>query len=240
MPLPERVIFPEVEQVTERARKAVHDMLFEPLSGGEDVLFLISGGSALTLLDGLRVVGASRLTLATLDERFSAEPQVNNFLQITQSPFYQEVIPRGAGVIASVPQEGETLEALAGRLDAALRAWRMVHPEGVVVATMGIGPDGHIAGISPLEEGERFQSLFQDPHRWVVGYTGNLQPPERVTVTIPFLTQNIDMAVVYATSSSKQEALTTLKANQAPENQAPVVVLNQMNGNIKLFTDQNI
>jgi len=61
------------------------------------------------------------------------------------------------------------LEKLAHRYESSLFEWAKKHPEGKIIATMGIGFDGHTAGIMPYPENpETFARLFEDKEigRW--------------------------------------------------------------------------
>lgn len=179
------------------------------LTDGQPVLFLSSGGSCLNLLSGeWRLPGD--LTLGVLDERLTRDPSINNYRLLQQTDMYRQAMQVGANAIDTVPRSSDTVEQLADQLEAQLRTWRAAHPNGKIVATLGIGEDGHTAGMLPYPEDPlAFDRRFVTTSRWVTGYdAGGRSPyPLRATVTVPFLTQVIDEAIVYAAGRAKQRAI---------------------------------
>ncbi len=114
-----------------------------------------------------------------------------------------------------------------------LRDWR-----GRIVITLGIGPDGHTAGIMPFpEDPQKFQKLFDDPDHWVVSYDAAEKNayPNRTTVTLPFL-RRVDHAVVFVCGKEKQRALEKTLAQKGSLPQTPARIIREM-GKIDLFTD---
>lgn len=144
------------------------------------VLLLLSGGSALGLVDTIDplILGA-RVTVGMLDERYSRDPSVNNFAQLVHHSFYEEGQKRGARFLdtrvrvthMSDEEVPETFEELTKRFENSLRAWKEQNPAGRVIVTQGIGEDGHTAGIMPYPlQRETFEALFENEAKWVVGY----------------------------------------------------------------------
>ena len=95
---------------------------------------------------------------------------------------------------------------------------------------MGMGPDGHTAGIMPFPEDEnRFDVLFQNSEKWVVGYDAEEknQYPLRVTTTIPFL-RMVDYALLYCVGENKKEALKRVLADGGVYAETPARVIREM------------
>lgn len=231
--------FLSAQEAEEAAREAVR----EALAGTDGpILLLLSGGSALRLLDGSGDVAASvapRLTISVLDERHSADPGVNNFAQVAETGFFKRAVGHGAGYIDTRPLEMETLEGLAARFESDLRKWRREHPDGKTVITQGIGPDGHTAGIFPYpEDPEKFSRLFDDAERLVVGYdaTGKHRHPLRVTVTLPFLHGQVDDAIVFAAGKEKSEALERVFVSDGTLAETPARIVREL-GHARLFLE---
>lgn len=191
------------------------------------VLLLLSGGSALDVVADLDSSLLTATTIMPLDERFSSNPALNNSLQMQAL---------GLPVTLLVPEASESLETFGQRFDQLLHDWRRQYPQGVIIATIGMGPDGHVAGISPMPTTpEKFDSLFVTTSAWAVGYSGNLEPAERATVTVEFL-EEIDLAIGFVTGETKAEALRAAFSSQAttdfPQDisQLPAVVLPSLDG----------
>ena len=175
-----------------------------------DVLLLVSGGSALALLaDVPEGIAWSRVTLGVVDERYGVHDADRNDLAVAATPLAQAVAAVG-GTVLVFPHDAPDVVTAAGRYETLLRAWHAAHPDGQVIATFGMGPDGHTAGIMPYpEDPERFAALFDDPAHWVVGYdaTGKNPLPLRVTATGAYLRTHVAHAVVLATGVAKAGAL---------------------------------
>ena len=202
------------------------------------VLFLSSGGSALELLDGLFLPGRKDLiTLGMLDERYSEKEEVNNFLSLTKTKFFFEMLTGGTMLIDTSIQDKESLSDISERFSASLRGWRTINPTGIIIATIGIGEDGHTAGIMSGINEEEFGNLFENDNVWAVGYdTGKRgDERERVTVTLPFL-RMIDYAVVYVVGWQKERALSRVMKKEGSLRETPARIIREMK-DVSVFTD---
>lgn len=191
------------------------------------VLLMVSGGSAFQFLDfvGREVLGP-HLTLTVLDERFSRDPSVNNFAQLEQTSFYGRCLERDVNMISTKVVEGEDLYGLSERFEKALLLWKKEHPGGIVIATMGIGSDGHTAGIFPGELNTRFNG-----GAWVVGYAvpkGVDEHSERITVTNTFLKEEVAEAIAYAVGPKKVVLVERLENNNCDFSVFPACIFHQM------------
>jgi 6-phosphogluconolactonase/glucosamine-6-phosphate isomerase/deaminase len=208
------------------------------------VLFLSSGGSSLNILPLIDTRNLGRnVTIAVLDERYSFDEKINNYLQIMFiEGFYSAAIENGCTFISTYPDQMETMTELADNFDVALRKWRRENPHGVIVATVGVGPDGHTSGILPFPEApEAFDAFFNTTDRWVVAYDAlDKNPyPLRVTVTFPFLREQVDHAVTYTCGESKKESIRRIFADEGALAETPARVLREMR-DVTLITDQKI
>lgn len=172
-----------------------------------DVLFLSSGGSALGVLDRIdECVIAPYLTIGIFDERFDPTNRTSNYAQLRKTNFYKRAVQHGCRLIDTSTQRGQTKEALADYYEHELRSWRVRHPRGAIMATMGIALDGHTAGIMPFpEDREMFHDLFES-ERWITTYdaSGKNTFPYRITTTFTFLRQ-IDLFGIYFVGEEKGE-----------------------------------
>lgn len=206
------------------------------------VLFLVSGGSCFDVLNALpSELFDTRLTVGVVDERFTGDEKVNNYLQLTRTPFYEMIASHGVTIIESVPQENESVEGMAKRYETELKGWRMSHADGVIVSCMGIGRDGHTAGIMAYPDDKRtFEFYFEDADSWVVGYDASWRNPYplRVTTTCPFL-RSMDAAVVYVVGEEKKKALTVVLAESGELHKTPGRIIREMK-HCLLYTDQSV
>ncbi|MEY4731099.1 MAG: hypothetical protein RL681_45 [Candidatus Parcubacteria bacterium] len=237
----EILIYPESERVHDEAVRAVNGMLEREF--GVPLLFLLSGGSSLGLLDGIRAEFLGpHVTIGMSDERLSTDPAVNNFAQMVAKPFYGSATNRGCAFIDTRPLEKETVTQLGTRFNVALNDWRKANPQGKVVMTMGIGSDGHTCGIMPFQENEQaFKGLFEEDGKWAVGYdaAGKSTHPLRATVTVSFLKNGVDEGVAYAIGWMKRRALKRSTTGDIEIWKTPASVMREMK-KVTLFTNQNI
>lgn len=180
------------------------------------VLLLLSGGSALTILDRLPdSVFGPMLSIAMLDERWSDDENVNNFAQLRMTNFYNRREEDGAKFFDSRPHFKESATDLAARYENFLHTWRMVNPDGIVIATLGMGTDGHTAGIFP-----GYVGALDNAAQWVTAYEVPVlinQYTVRITVTPRFLANEIDNAVALVVGVEKRAVLARLSAATNPE-----------------------
>jgi 6-phosphogluconolactonase/glucosamine-6-phosphate isomerase/deaminase len=227
---------------SETAKKKASKELQSILEENKDtaVLFLSSGGSALSLLEDIELKNADNLTISVLDERYTFKGDESNFVNLAKTNFMKSTLESGAKIIDSRPEDGESLEDAAIQFEQALKVWRVRHPEGKIIVTMGVGSDGHTAGIFPFpDEEEPFHQAFLNPERFVFGYE---VPPEaseftkRMTTTMSFLTTEVDVAVVYIAGSEKKEALMNIEKEKGSLNVTPSLILNKMK-KVFVYTD---
>lgn len=206
----------------------------------EPVLLLASGGSALRIFSHIKwSTDTSHITLTVLDERYSTDEKINNFAQLAALPFFAGFVASGGKTIDTRVREGESLQQLTQRFDGAMRQWKSQYPYGKVIAIQGMGPDGHTSGIMPYpEDANTFHQIFEDASVWVAGVdVGAKNPyPLRVTTTMTFLREVVDVAIAYIVGSDKRDALERLLTQETPLFVAPVEVLKSMK-NVVIITD---
>lgn len=207
----------------------------------QPVLLLLSGGSALNLLNyvGAGAVGEN-LTISVLDERFSQDPAINNFAQIQTTQFYSDALAAGCSFFGTLPRNGETEAELAARWQDNLGSWEKENPTGLIAATFGLGSDGHTAGIFPFPENPaEFSQLFESENL-VVAYKAldKHQFPDRLTATLTFI-DKIDAGFAYACGNDKLRALQDVLTGQKPISDLPGKAWLKIK-QLDIFTDQDI
>ena len=226
----------DVETLTAEAGEYLNTLLSE--NKNSPVLLLLSAGSALPLLNfvGISSLGPN-LTITMLDDRFSQDPAVNNFARLQKTEFYKDALESNANFFGTLPRKDDTLASLANRQDHNLRRWRAENPFGKIIATLGMGPDGHTAGVFPFpEDSNQFHKLFES-ESWAVGYNVGEKNPhkERVTVTLTFLKQ-VDYALGFVLGKPKESRLERVIKRQGEVFELPAMAWHRI-PNVKLFTD---
>jgi 6-phosphogluconolactonase/glucosamine-6-phosphate isomerase/deaminase len=197
---------------------------------------MLSGGSSFSILEFVSetVLGVN-ITVTVLDERFSTEASVHNFTQLERTSLYLRGTTRGVHTISTRIHEGDTKETLRNRWEEALIAWKKEHQNGIIIATMGIGPDGHTAGIFAGDFGVDFSG-----EQLVVSYTVPRSVnifTDRITVTFTFLKNFVDKAIVYVVGSGKRVFVEKIEAATCDLNTMPACILNQM-CSVTLYTEE--
>ena len=139
-------------------------------------------------------------------------------------------------VISTLVDGKMTLEEARQKWDKALHNWRENNPTGVVIATIGIGEDGHLAGIFP---NELAVAEADKKEAWTVAYEVGArvnQYTKRMTVTPYFLTQEITEAIVYAVGAEKHALLTQIQSPLVGETNIPAFLLRKL-PSVQFFTD---
>ena len=222
--------------VKKSASECLEKILVE--NSNKEILLLLSGGSALSILSFNTKCLNDHLTIGVLDERYSSDHKINNFQQLSVTPFFAEVEKRGYKFIVTKVKGNESIQDLALRFEKELRLWKKNNPKGLIVITQGMGPDGHTSGIMPYPENKTlFDKQFEDDGKWVIGYdaVNKNQYPLRATITIPFL-KLVDISVVYITGKEKADVLNKILSEKIPHNIFPITVIKEMKKAF-LFTD---
>jgi 6-phosphogluconolactonase/glucosamine-6-phosphate isomerase/deaminase len=207
--------------------------LTKHLGAGERVLWLVSGGSAVTVaadvarrLRGHQLEG---LVASLTDERFGpvGHPD-SNWAQLAAAGF---VLP--GATLLPVLTPGATLESTAATFGRTLEA-RLAAAD-FSLGFFGIGPDGHTAGILPHSPAVTARSF-------AIGYDARHLPPpapgdptfKRVTMTAPAIAR-LREAVVYAVGKAKWPVLDEL-AREVPLADQPAQVLKSVR-TLTIFND---
>lgn len=204
-------------------------------------LLLVSGGSALKILGEInpKYLG-SNITISTLDERFSSDESVNNFLQIKNTEFFKRALSSGCNFLETVPKKDQSLESFASEINLAFKNWKNSNPNGVIIITQGMGPDGHTAGIMPYpDQVDEFNEIF-DTNEFVVGYScgDKSKFSDRITVTPKFLIDEVDYSILYVVGIDKKSKLQELFTSNSEVWDLPISIIHAMKS-VEIFTDQS-
>jgi 6-phosphogluconolactonase/glucosamine-6-phosphate isomerase/deaminase len=204
----------------------------------KQILLMLSGGSALEIVNylGNHTLG-DNLTISVLDERYSEDPTINNFSQLQKTDFYQEALTAESSFFGTLPRKDETIEMLAARWESNLENWWAENPNGLIIATLGMGADGHTAGIFPYPENpEKFKELFENGG-WLTAYDalGKHKYFQRVTANQEFL-KLINYGIAFACGTEKKNKLDTVIEKKGEAYEVPALLWHEI-ANVKIFTD---
>jgi 6-phosphogluconolactonase/glucosamine-6-phosphate isomerase/deaminase len=204
------------------------------------ILLMVSGGSSFKLLNKIEKEALSKnVTITVLDERYSTDPAINTFFQLTQTVFYQNAIQQQCNFIETIIEPTDTLEQSGERFEFELHHWFRKNPQGLVYITQGMGADGHTAGMMPYPEDlQLFETMFINTDKWIIGYdAGNKnQYPLRITVTIPFLIHKVEESIVFISGREKNDALERALSGEGTLAQTPAQVMKEMK-KVEVYND---
>lgn len=209
----------------------------------EDILILVPGGSAFSLINRVDPTFISaHTTIALLTERFAEDGVGLHLTRLKASPFWERALPKKVALIDPGIQAGEIPDKIAARFEQLLRAWHATHPKGIVIAILGIGADGHIAEIFPHPSEiamASFLSLFETD-AYACGYRSDkpedAEKPYRVTVTNTYLRNKVDYAFAYVAGETKHPALAMVYNLQRKPVQIPACIIREMK-HVDIYTD---
>lgn len=221
-----------VSEARNRARSALIELLEKQKHIARPVLLLLSGGSAFSFLEGIPAdMCGPHVTIGMLDERFTKDDAGNNFAQFSRTSFYAYASIVGVSFIDTRVVSEETFKEFSARFAREIRDWKNKYGDGMIITTMGIGADGHTAGIMPFPENpELFQALFDDKQKLVAAYDAGVknQYPLRITVTLSFLRTYVDEAILYAVGEEKRNALDRIFADDGLLADTPARIIREM------------
>jgi len=211
--------------------------LFERSSGNE-ILFLVAGGSSLGVLDHIDEENiSSHMTVAVTDERVSDDLDINNYAQLQATHFWNKLVRSDA---YSIPTEllGRNSTELRDAFELAIRKWKSDFPKGIIVGLYGIGEDGHTAGIIPgvyskadfdvRYLGERYVEEFEAVDK------GSF--PFRVTTTLSFMRDMVDVGYFFVQGERKASALKATLSAEGDIHDTPARIMHEMR-KAYVFTD---
>lgn len=219
--------------------------LKEALKTEKKILLLLSGGSAIEVYKNLadqfkkqKKHFAKNLAVGLVDERYGPMGHLDsNEKQIRDTGFYDVVKEKGGEVLTILTDKDDPCQE-AERIDESI--YRHIYEGYKVWAVLGIGTDGHTAGILPQKSRDEFKKIFPSK-RLAVYYVLPVDYPNpfkrRITIT-PAVLSKINLAIVVAKSQGKEEALQRMFNHNEPSYRTPAVLLRVIKGT--LFTDKKI
>lgn len=188
---------------------------------GQEVLWLLSGGSAIKLaVAAARLVSAGKadITVSLIDERYGPPGHADsNWSQLLAAGFNLpgarlEPVLKGFDFKQTAEAYNEFYSALADK-------------DIYRIGLMGIGPDGHTAGLLP-------NSPAIDSIKYVDYYEG--PDYRRITLSAKGI-ESLDKALVYAAGEDKRRAIEDLAKDIDPAQQ-PAQLLKRI-GDVDVYND---
>ena len=201
----------------ERGIQALAWRLQQELKIGKPVLWLLSGGSnvaaSVRIMQQLPATLSRNLSISLADERFGSPGHADsNWTKLLQAGF----APQQARLLP-VLLPGIGFEETQDRYELLLR--RTVQAQDCVIAQLGIGSDGHIAGILPHSPGTK------DTEAMTVAYHSDRF--DRISLSFAGLRQ-LTATYTFAFGADKKSVLARLTNETLPPTEQPAQILKQL------------
>jgi len=202
-----------------------------------DTLCLLSGGSALEVVEHIADLEKSecRTIFMMGDERGSRGVELNNFLQL-QAKYPVHWITKNC--LRTVPEENENLEKFSTRISDQLDQALAELSNSQIIHLMGMGSDGHTAGIFPLPE-DQFAEVYNQDVSIVPVHLESLTIDSRASVTPTWINTYVGHVIGYAAGESKKTTLESLTNETKPIHERPAELWKLKSGT-RVYTDQVI
>lgn len=209
--------------------KPLEDYLVEVLgssvSKNKKVLWLVPGGSnievVIRVMDRLKVIDLSGLTLMLSDERYGPiDHKDSNYFQLKKAD-----LNLSKATFEPTLNDGHFEENLAY---ANHLAERLFKDADKIIAFLGMGSDGHIAGILPDSPAVNSSDL-------VAGYQA--ADFTRITLTPKAFLSGVHEVIIGAFGESKESQFKALRDEVLPINDQPAQLLKQIEKTV-IFNDQ--
>jgi len=205
--------------------KALTARLSEDLKKGKRVLWLVGGGSNIPItvevMAGLPHEHTKNLSVFLIDERYGEINHVNsNAKQLLDNGFQ----PKDA-IFVQVLAPGFSLEETRERYSEASK--RAFENADVIVTQIGMGPDGHIAGILP-------NTPAATSTEWVIAY----ETPTYTRISLGFeALKQITAAYIFCFGTERKPALLRLRDEDLSLEEQPAQLLKLL-PEAYIFNDQ--
>ncbi len=213
----------ETDQVYEAAATRACELL---AAAQGPTLLLLSGGSAIGCYELLatQLENCENLTVGLIDERYDIQANHvhSNAVAIEATGLPRRVIQLGGRWEpmlhgAAMPDEVLTYSRL---LDNYIDGER-----STTIGLIGIGMDGHTAGILPSENAAWFRQTFESD-ALVSGYDVTDQYKQRMTLTLSAL-KHIDHLVLVGADDSKRPVIQEAMNSSAPHYEMPATIIQE-------------
>ena len=203
-----------------------------------DVVCLLSGGSALDIIEHIKQPEKSecRTIFMMGDERGSRESTTNNSLQLT-ARYPDHYVTNN--IIMTVPEASENLENFTNRIleTFSTEIKKLTNPK--IIQVLGVGSDGHTAGIFPLPESE-FAQVYDRPDLDIVPVAiKGLTIDSRASFTPNWILGKADVLIGYVVGAGKKMILESL-INESKEIHERPAELIKRHERATVYTDQLI
>jgi 6-phosphogluconolactonase/glucosamine-6-phosphate isomerase/deaminase len=236
-------------QTAEEAKHACIKSIIASLLSYKDkpILFFYSGGSNREVITAilneiLTLDTVINCTLAAVDERFDSDH--SNYIELQKHIGEKQRALESHGIhIIDTSPSLENQFLMADWYDNLIKETiaTMKQQDGIIITLLGMGEDGHIAGMLPYPENKQlFEERFLHTEHVAVGYdaTGKHIYTKRFTLTSKALAYS-DHIYVFAAGKKKLDVLSEAIQQQLPRYQRPITLLLSLPSPYTLFLSRD-
>jgi len=232
---PDVRIFPDIRNLTECIAQSMKESINQTDSSGQYFLALAGGNTPRALYQLLAEDYADKIAWTNVrlfwgDERYvSISDSRSNFRMVQETLLRHVPIPTNQ--IHPMPTNYENPNDAAYAYEITLRKYFHSMWPRFNLMILGLGSDGHTASIFP-------GSISSDDKRWVVATQAPTDPKQRLTLTLPVLS-NSERVFFIVTGSDKANALKRTLTQNVEVQWCPAAGVYQKNASVIFWTDKD-
>ena len=223
---------------TQNPAKTLGEKLTEIINNHSgDTLCLLAGGSSLDVVEFIQPTykPECRTIFVMGDERVSGEPSVNNYLQLEARYPDFRILKHTINTTAS---NRERPTEFAKRIAVEIEKNISQSKNLKIISLLGVGGDGHIAGIFPMDRAD-FNDTYPHDQMYVPVTLEGLERNFRATFTPNWILNNVTELFVYAQGESKLDILYMLTSENKSNHERPAEIIKQ-HMSAHIYTDQTM
>ena len=218
--------------------------LLAALDGKRNVFLLLSAGSWVKIYSSmvpiLPTLDMSKLTFGLVDERYVPKEHVDsNEQQISESELIRKFIDQGATFIPTIQDAQIDPATIVELIDSLYK--QILSKKVHFLLTLGLGSDGHTAGILPSSTSNVFSSRFNDDKLFVYYQTvpeETLNPHRKRFTISPSCIQKADEVIIFAAGAEKKPIIDHLFYSSEPAHSFPAGILRTISDKVTIYTDK--
>ena len=233
---PDLRVFPDVNELSSRAAEAVARTINDAVRSRGRCSLVLSGGSTPRMLYGLLAsrfreqIPWAHVHVFWGDERYVPPGDAHSNYRMAKETLLDHV-PCPASNVHPMPTRASDPDAAGRDYEATLGSYFSGEPPAFDLVLLGLGPEGHTASLFPGSP------ALAEATRWVRAVTAPADPPVRLTLTFPVLTQAANIYFL-VTGSSKARALHHILIGTADPNMFPAAGVRLAGGRVIWWVDR--
>jgi len=230
-------IYPDLDMLSRAIAHTLADQITEgtAVGAGRFSLVLAGGSTPSTLYrvlagENREQVPWARLHLFWGDERYVPLDDPRSNYRLVRDSLLEDV-PIPAENVHPMPTHLPDPEDAARAYEGTLRAYFPTSRPRLDLVLLGMGPDGHTASLFP------HSPALDEQRRWVVPVRAPIDPPVRLTLTLPVL-NNAACVFFLVAGAEKAEALRRTLAGPSGPDPTPASAVRPPGGRLVWWVDE--